>query len=93
MVVLDMRELCSFADYFVICSGNSARQIEAIQREIDEALKREGVTRNRSEGDADSGWVLLDLGDVIVHIFSPAQRDYYRLGELWHKAKPVLRIQ
>jgi len=92
-VVLDTRELCFFADYFVICSGNSSRQIEAIWHEIDDALKREGIKRNRSEGDADSGWILLDLGDVIVHIFSPAQRDYYRLDELWHKAKPVVRIQ
>lgn len=92
-MMLETRDLCFFADYFVICSGNSARQIEAIWHEIDEALKREGIKRTRSEGNADSGWILLDLGDVIVHIFSSAQRDYYRLDELWHKAKPVIRIQ
>lgn len=88
-----MRENCTFADYFVICSGNSSRQIEAIEREIDEALKEDGVPRGRSEGDADSGWLLIDLGDVIVHIFSQAQRKYYGLDELWHKAKAVLRMQ
>jgi len=91
--MLDVRELCSFADYFVICSGTSSRQIDAIWREIDEILKKEGVARGRSEGDSDSGWILLDLGDVIIHIFSPTQRDYYKLDELWHKAKPVIRIQ
>jgi len=93
IVMLDVRELCSFADYFVICSGTSARQIEAIWREIDEILKKEGIPRGRSEGDSDSGWVLFDIGDVIVHIFSPNQRNYYRLDEFWHKAKPVIRIQ
>ena len=93
VVMLDTRQACSFADYFVICSGNSTRQIEAIWQEINETLKREGVKPYRSEGDADSGWILLDLGEVVVHIFSPLQRNYYRLDDLWSRAKTVLRIQ
>jgi len=91
--MLDARQICSFADYFVVCSGDSTRQIEAIWQEIRGILKQEGVIPYHSEGTADSGWILLDLGDVIVHIFSPWYRDYYRLDDLWDKATPIIRIQ
>ena len=93
IVMLDARQICSFTDYFVIRSGESDRQIQAIQEEIRIALKNEGVFAHHSEGTADSGWILLDLGSVIVHIFSPQMRDYYQLDELWNKAIPVIRIQ
>lgn len=93
IVMLDTRQVCSFADYFVICSGDSTRQIEAIWQEINETLKRGGRTPYHIEGTADSGWVLLDLGEVIIHIFSASQRDYYQLDDLWHEATPVIRIQ
>ena len=91
--MLDIQGLSSFADYFVICSGESDRQIRAILDALDEALSREVKTRLRQEGDVDSGWVLLDGGDVIIHIFAPVQRDFYQLDRLWGKAIPVLRIQ
>lgn len=91
--MLDARQICSFADYFVVCSGDSTRQMEAIWQEIRGILKQEGVIPYHSEGTADSGWILLDLGEVIVHIFSPSQRDYYRLDDLWDKATPIIRIQ
>lgn len=93
IVMLETRQVCSFADYFVICSGDSVRQIEAIWQEIRETLKREGMAPYHSEGAADSGWILLDLGEVIVHIFSPSQRDYYQLDDLWANATPIIRIQ
>jgi ribosome-associated protein len=93
IVMLDTRQVCSFADYFVICSGGTSRQIEAIWEEINETLKKEGVTPYHRAGDAESGWVLLDLGEVIVHIFSAPQRDYYQLDDLWAKAKPIIKIQ
>ena len=93
IVMLDMREVCSFADYFVICSGDSTRQLEAIWQEIHKTLKHEGIAPYHSEGTADSGWLLLDMGDVIVHIFAPSQRDYYQLDALWDKAVPLIRIQ
>jgi ribosome-associated protein len=93
IVLLDARGVCSFADYFVICSGESARQLQSIQDEIEHALKREGVRPAHVEGTADSGWMLLDYGDVIVHIFSPAEREFYQLDRFWDEAKPVLRIQ
>ena len=91
IVLFDMREACSFADYFVICSGESERQIEAIQREIHEVLKRDGISPLHREGEG-SGWVLVDVGDIIVHIFAPQERDYYQLDKLWDKAVPLLRI-
>ena len=92
-MILDTRKICSFADYFVICSAESERQIEAIREEIGKTLKQEGVIPYHREGTADSGWVLLDLGGVIVHIFSPQQRDYYKLDDLWGEAIPVVRLQ
>jgi ribosome-associated protein len=93
IVMLDTKQVCSFADYFVICSGDSPRQIEAIRQEIREKLKHDDIIPFHIEGGADSGWILLDLGDVVVHIFSPSQRDYYRLDDLWQEATPVIRIQ
>jgi ribosome-associated protein len=93
IVLLDVRELCGFTDYFVICAGESARQIRTISDEIEKTLKIEGVLPNHVEGTLDSGWLLLDYSDVIVHVFSAAERDYYNLDELWHDAKAVLRIQ
>jgi ribosome-associated protein len=93
IVMLDTREACSFADYFVICSGDSERQIEAIWDAIHQVLKHAGIAPHHCEGTVDSGWVLLDFGDVIVHIFAPAEREFYQLDKLWSKAIPVLRIQ
>jgi ribosome-associated protein len=93
IVLLDVRDLCSFTDYFVICAGDSQRQVRSIYDEIEHGLKKEGVAPHHREGASDSGWLLLDYGDVVVHIFGVAERDYYKLDELWHEAKPVLRIQ
>ena len=93
ILLLDIRDVCSFADYFVICSGESSRQLRAIYEEIEHALKKEGVLPPHIEGDVDSGWLLIDFGDVIVHIFSPFEREFYQLDKLWSQARPVLRIQ
>lgn len=93
IVLLDARGVCSFADYFVMCSGDSDRQIKAIYDEVGHILKREGILPHHHEGTADSGWLLLDYGDVIVHIFAPFEREYYQLDELWSQAVPVVRIQ
>jgi ribosome-associated protein len=93
IVLLDARKVCSFADYFVICSGESERQVSAIYDEVGHRLKREGVLPSHHEGAVDSGWLLLDFGSIIVHIFAQFEREYYRLDELWKQAVPVLRIQ
>jgi ribosome-associated protein len=92
-VLLDARGICSFADYFVICSGEVERQISAIYDEIGHRLKKEGVLPHHHEGTLESGWLLLDYGDVIVHVFAAPEREHYRLDEMWRDARPVLRIQ
>jgi ribosome-associated protein len=93
IVMLDLRKLNTIADYFVICSGESDRQLKAILEAIDEGMSRELGRDARIEGTPDTGWVLLDYGDVVVHIFSVALRDYYRLERLWSKATPVVVVQ
>jgi len=92
VVLVDTRKVCSFADYFVICSGESERQIESIGQAIVELLKKESIVPHHREGAANSGWMLLDLGDIIVHIFSPFEREYYQLETLWSNAPIVVRI-
>ena len=92
-MLLDARKVCSFADYFVICAGDNERQIRAIYDEVEHVLKKEGVLPHHREGTLDSGWLLLDFGDVIVHIFAPFEREYYQLDKLWSEAIPVVRIQ
>jgi len=77
----------------VICTGESGRQIKTIYDEVEHILKKEGVLLHHREGTLDSGWLLLDFGDVIVHIFAPPEREYYRLDELWSDATTVVRIQ
>jgi len=93
IVLLDTRKVCSFADYFVICNGESERQIRAIFEEVEHSLKKEGILPIHHEGTVDSGWLLLDYGDVIVHIFSISEREFYQLDRLWGQADLVLRIQ
>jgi len=77
----------------VLCSGDSERQLRAILDEVAHILKKEGILPHHHEGTIDSGWLLLDFGDVIVHIFAPFERDYYQLDELWSQAIPIVRIQ
>ena len=92
-MLLDAQGVCSFADYFVICSGDSGRQIQAIYEEVGHTLKKEGILPHHHEGTVNSGWLLLDFGNVIVHIFAPLEREYYQLDKLWSQATPIIRIQ
>ncbi len=94
IVLLDLRKVSLLADYFVVCSGNSERQINAILDDIVDRVRDTAHRRPlRREGTASSGWVVLDYGDVVVHVFAPTERDYYRLEELWSDASPVVRVQ
>ncbi|MGC8633158.1 MAG: ribosome silencing factor [Candidatus Limnocylindrales bacterium] len=92
IVLLDVRALTSLADYFVICSGGSERQLGAIADGIAEGLKADGVLPLGREGASGAHWVLLDFGAVIVHIFAPPERDYYQLEKLWSDAPTVVRV-
>jgi len=93
IVLLDTSAVSDFADYFVICSGDTTRQIEAIRDEVGHVLKREGILPHHYEGTLDSGWLLLDYGDVIVHIFASLEREFYQLDKLWSQASTLVRIQ
>jgi ribosome-associated protein len=93
IVLLDLGELTTVADAFVICSGGSERQIAAIANGILEALRDEGVKPFGREGTPESHWVLVDFGSVIVHVFTPPERDYYELEKHWAGAKVILRVQ
>ena len=90
IVILDMRESTPIFDYFVIASGTSRRQLHAMSEEIDHALEDGlGDRRLGIEGYDESRWILLDYGDVVIHLFEPETRKYYALEELWGRAKPV----
>ncbi|TMB67451.1 MAG: ribosome silencing factor [Chloroflexi bacterium] len=93
ILLLDIRKVASFADYFVIASGQTVRQLQAIIEAVSAAVSKDGVKPLGKEGEPQSGWVLLDYGDVIVHIFAPDERAYYDLEGLWHTATPVVRMQ
>jgi ribosome-associated protein len=92
-VLLDARQTCSYTDYIVICSGDTDRQVDAIHQDILDSLKKSSVVPYRSEGDSDSGWVLLDYLGVVIHIFSKEVRDFYCLESVYEKAPRLLRIQ
>jgi ribosome-associated protein len=87
--VLDLREVTTFTDYFVICTGANARQIQAIADEVEVQLKRRGDRPISIEGVDNAEWVLADYGDYIVHVFSKQARAYYDLERLWRHAKDV----
>ncbi|MCU0477881.1 MAG: ribosome silencing factor [Chloroflexi bacterium] len=93
IVLLEITPLTTVADYLVICSGGSERQLDAIADGITEGLKAEGIRILAREGEPISHWVLLDVGSVIVHVFAPPEREYYALERLWAEARTVLRVQ
>lgn len=93
VVQLDIRSQSVIADYFVICTGNNSRQIQAIASAIEDKLSDLKIPAKGFEGSADNGWMLLDCGDVIVHIFGPLERDFYRLERLWSAAPSVVYLQ
>ncbi len=93
VVVLDIHELTIVTDLFVICSGDNERLLRAIARDVLEAADKVGVDPRRTEGTAEAGWILIDFADVVVHIFGPAEREFYRLEEIWSEAQTLLVIQ
>ncbi|MGP4080439.1 ribosome silencing factor [Pseudalkalibacillus sp. R45] len=92
IVVLDVQGISLVADYFMICHGNSEKQVEAIAREVKNRAQENEYPVKRLEGLDQSRWVLIDLGDVIVHIFHKDDRMYYNLEKLWGDA-PTLNIE
>ena len=93
IVLLEIGGLTSLADYFVICSGSSERQLGAIVDGIAEGLRDEGVKAIGREGSANAHWMLIDYGSVIVHVMAPPEREFYQLERLWAEAPLLLRLQ
>ena len=89
LVVLDLREIASFTEYFLICTGASTRQVQAISNSVEEALLKNAKRPLHIEGYSSAEWILLDYGDLIVHVFSQTSRRFYDLERLWRDAPRV----
>jgi len=90
---IDISKVSTFADYFVIATAGNVRQMNALIDTLDREMKQAGVEMGSEEGDPESGWVLLDFEDVIVHLFSREQREFYDLEGLWSRSAPLVRFQ
>ena len=89
IIILDMRKLVNFCDFFVICSGNTDRQVHAIAMHIDEKLEEIGMPLKFKQGLKNANWVVFDSGDVVIHIFQKDIREFYGLEHLWQEAKVI----
>jgi ribosome-associated protein len=92
IVLMDISKVSTFTDYFVIATAGNARQMNAIIESLDRDMRDDGIRPRRVEGAPDSGWVLLDFGDAIVHLFSPDSRQYYNLETLWAQGVSVVHM-
>ncbi len=93
IVLLDIQEIADFTSYFIICCGSSVRMLEALSDHVAESVKKKHQISSRVEGHPEDGWIVLDVGDVVVHLFTPDQRSYYQLEKLWSEGKVLLRLQ
>ena len=93
ILLVDISKVSDFADFFIILTAGNRRQLEAVSESVQVALKGAGASFHHREGTTSSGWVLLDFGDVIVHLFAPEEREVYLLEELWAHGQQVVRIQ
>jgi ribosome-associated protein len=87
IVVLDLRKIASFTDYFVICTARASRQVQAIADEVEEQLRKQNSRTSHIEGYQAAEWVLMDYGDFVVHIFAESAREFYNLERLWRDAE------
>ena len=89
IMIIDIGEKASFADYFVICSGTSERQLSALVDEVEEAFAKEGLLVKSVEGKQNSGWILMDFGDIIVNLFTKEMREKYNLEKIWGDCESI----
>ena len=92
VLMLDIRGASDFVDFFVLLTAESRRQLNALAEDIQVSLKKQGALLHHREGTVESGWILLDFGDLIVHVFGPEEREYYGLEQVWSRALPVVRF-
>lgn len=93
IVLLDIKDVASFTDYFVICTGSSDRMLDALANGAMDDVRKKYKRKAKKQGNARDGWVIVDYGDVVVHLFSPDQRDFYNIEELWEDGKVLLRVK
>lgn len=93
IVLLDIRELTTFTDYFIVCTGTSDRMLQALATSLREYMKKDHEFTVNIEGESRDGWMVADLEDIVVHFFSPDTRNYYKLEQLWGKGKTILTLQ
>lgn len=89
ITVLDISHISIICDYFLICTGRSSTQVQAVAEHIKEKLEEAGVRPLRIEGFREGSWILLDYGDVVIHVFQEMERDFYNLERLWGDAQVV----
>lgn len=87
--ILEITEITMLADYFIITNGNNPSQIQSLVDNVEEALEKEGLFKKRIEGKRDCGWILMDYGDIVVHIFSKEDREFYDLERIWKDGKNI----
>jgi ribosome-associated protein len=90
---MDIHEISDFADIFIICNGTSSKLLDALVKAVVDKARDTQKAHGKVEGASNSGWQVIDFGNVIVHLFSPDQRDYYQLEQLWSRGKVLLRVQ
>jgi ribosome-associated protein len=93
IVLIDLRDIVSFTDYFIICTGTSDRMIDALAKATIDDIRNKHKKKGKQQGLSRDGWVVVDYGDVVVHLFSADQRDFYNLEELWEDGKILLKVQ
>jgi len=93
IVLLDIKDIASFTDYFIICTGTSDRMLDALANTAVDEIKKKYKKKGKKQGLSRDGWVVVDFGDVVVHLLSPDQRDYYGIEELWEDGKVLLRLK
>lgn len=93
VVLLDVHDISGFTDFMVVMSVGSVRQLDAVADALIEQIERAGLRMHHREGKPESGWVLVDFGDLVLHVFSEEQRAHYRIEQVWAQAKQVVRVQ
>ena len=93
IVLLDLRELSVFTDFFVICSGTSERMLRSLLKAAREVLQKSYSIKGSVQGNPSNGWIAVDYGNFVLHLFSPEQRNFYLLEDLWSEGKILLRVQ
>ncbi len=93
LLLLDIHDIASFTDYFILCNGTSDRMLDSLADAVIEKAKQDFRLLARNEGRPSDGWLVVDLGDIVVHLFSPDQRDFYELEKLWDRGKVLVRLQ